>query len=136
MPRSSAVVVSALCGVALFGAVGCGGSADGDQARAAVQRLYASVQRHDGAAACAQMSPDLRDQLVKDQSEPRCAKAVLKLSLHGGDHATVHVYATNAIVKLAGGDTVFLGDTRDGWRVDAVGCRPHGNGPYDCEEQA
>jgi hypothetical protein len=48
----------------------------------------------------------------------------------------VRVYADAAEVQLSGGDTVFLSDTREGWRVDAVGCRPRGDGPYDCEEQA
>jgi hypothetical protein len=43
------------------------------------------------------------------------------------------VYANEALVRLTGGDTVFLSDTHEGWRVDALGCRPHGNGPYDCE---
>jgi hypothetical protein len=121
---------------AALAAAGCGTSTDRDQARTAAQRLYAAVDRHDGAAACAQMSPPLRAQLVKDQSEPECAKAVLKLSLHGGRPAAVRVYANAAEVRLAGGDTVFLSDTREGWRVDAVGCRPQGGGPYDCEEQA
>jgi hypothetical protein len=133
--RSTVPLLLAVIAAAL-GAVGCGTSADRDQARTAAQRLYAAVERHDGTAACAQMSPPLRAQLVKNQSEPECAKAVLKLSLHGGPPAAVRVYADAAEVELSGGDTVFLSDTREGWRVDAVGCRPQGSGPFDCEEQA
>jgi hypothetical protein len=136
MPRRTPVPVLLLAGIAALGAAGCGTSADRDAARGAAQRLYAAVARHDGATACAQMSPDLRAQLVKDQSEPHCAKAVLKLTLHDGPPAAVQVYADNAEVQLGGGDTVFLGDTREGWRVEALGCRPQGKGPYDCEEQA
>lgn len=124
------------CAVAGCAAAGCGSSADRDQARAATEQLYAAVQRGDGATACAQMSPDLRAQLVKDQAEPRCAKAVLKLSLAGGKPVDVRVYADAAMVRLAGGDTAFLGDTAEGWRVQAVGCRPNGKGPFDCQEQA
>jgi hypothetical protein len=45
---------------------GCGTGTDRDQARATAQTLYAAAQRHDGATACAQMSPDLRAQLVDD----------------------------------------------------------------------
>jgi hypothetical protein len=60
----------------------------------------------------------------------------MKLSLHGGRPAAVRVYADAAEVALAGGDTVFLGDTTEGWRVEALGCRPNGKGPYQCEEQA
>jgi hypothetical protein len=73
-----------------------------------------------------------RAQLVSDQGE-RCAKAVLHLDLSGRTPDKVDVYATEARVRLAGGDTVFLNVTRQGWRVDALGCKPHGKGPYDCE---
>jgi hypothetical protein len=114
---------------------GCGTSADRDQSRAAVQALYAAVQRHDGAAACAQMSPSLRQQIVHD-SGSRCAKAVLDFDLHGGRPTAVEVYADAAEVRLVGGDTAFLGDTQQGWRVQAVGCRPQGKGPYECEAAA
>jgi hypothetical protein len=117
----------------MAGTTGCGTGADRDQARAAAQALYTAAQRHDGATACAQMSPSLRAQLVEDHGSP-CAKAVLKLNLHGQTPMTVRVYANAAEVEIAGGDTVFLGDTREGWRVEALGCRPQGPGPYECEE--
>jgi hypothetical protein len=120
--------------VVLFGA-GCGSAADRDQARAAAVLLYAAADRHDGTAACARMSPQLRAQLVSDE-QVRCARAVLRLHLSGRDAAAVQVYADGAQVRFAGGDTVFLGDTREGWRVEALGCRPQGPGPYQCEEQA
>jgi hypothetical protein len=125
-----------LLAAAAAAAGGCGTGASGDQARAAAERLYTAVHRGDGATACAQLSPDLRAQLVKDQSTSPCAKAVLKLTLQGDRAAVVRVYATAAQVRLAGGDTVFLGEGRQGWRVEAVGCRPHDGGPYECEEQA
>ena len=128
--------VAVLAGLAGIAAAGCGTAADRTQARAATERFYAAVQHHDGRTACAQLSPPTRAQLVKDQSEPDCAKAVLKLSLHGSRAGTVQVYATSARVALARGDTVFLGYGQQGWRIDAVGCRPQGNGLFDCEEQA
>ncbi|HEY4096910.1 MAG TPA: hypothetical protein VGM33_15420 [Baekduia sp.] len=131
---SRAPVILASCLVALT-AAGCGASNDRDQARAAVEKVYASADRHDGAAACAQLSPALRAQLVDDEGAP-CPRAVLRLHLRGQRPATVRVYADAAEVRLAGGDTVFLGDTREGWRVEALGCRPHGPGPYACEAQA
>jgi hypothetical protein len=117
-------------------ASGCGTGADRDQARAAAERFYAAVRQHDGRTACEQLSSSLRAQLVKDQPGDDCATAVLHLSLHGSRAAAVRVYATAGEVVLAGGDTVFLGDTRQGWRLDAVGCKPQGSGPFDCEEQA
>jgi hypothetical protein len=132
MPRAPVIFASCLLGLAV---AGCGTSADRDEARAAAEKVYASADRHDGAAACAQLSPGLRAQLVDDQRAP-CAKAVLQLHLQGRTPTTVRVYADAAEVQLAGGDTVFLGDTREGWRVEALGCRTHGPGPYACEEQA
>jgi hypothetical protein len=132
MFRRRALMLSLLVAAS---AAACGTSTDRDQARSAAQTLYAAVQRHDGALACAQMSPSLRAQLVKDEGSP-CAKAVLKLQLHDGTPETVRVYADSAEVRLRHGDTVFLGDTREGWRVEALGCQPQGPGPYDCEAQA
>jgi hypothetical protein len=114
---------------------GCGTGSDRDQARLAAQRLYAAVQDRDGTTACAQMSPDLRDTLVEDEGGGSCARAVLRLRLHQGAPSAVHVFADEAQVRLTGGDTVFLSDSAEGWRADAVGCRPKGPGPYECEEE-
>jgi hypothetical protein len=115
---------------------GCGTSADRAQVRAAAERFSAALERRDGAAACAQLTVDLRAQIAKDESEPTCAKAVPKLSLHGGRPLELRVYATSGLARLAGGDTLFLGDTRNGWRIEAVGCRPRRHAPFDCQEQA
>lgn len=114
---------------------GCGTATDSDQARKATETFYRAVQQRDGTTACAQLSPDTRKSLVQDEGS-RCAEAVGKLSLRGSRAAAVRVYATSAQVVLAGGDTVFLGYTRQGWRIDAVGCRPQHGGPYECEAQA
>jgi hypothetical protein len=133
MSRAPVILVSCLLGG--LAVAGCGTSTDRDRAQAAAEKLYAAADRHDGAGACAQMSPSLRAQLVGDEGPP-CAKAVLRLHLQGRAPAAVRVYADAAEVQLAGGDTVFLGDTDEGWRVEALGCRPHGPGPYQCEAQA
>jgi hypothetical protein len=127
---------AALACASVLTVAGCGTAADSDQARAATERFYAAVRQGDGRAACAELSPATRSQLVKDEKQPDCAKAVLKLSLHGTRVGSVEVYATSAVAKLVGGDTVFLGDTKNGWRLEAVGCKPAGSGPLDCEEQA
>jgi len=131
--RMARPLLLALCLLALGGVTaGCGTDADRDDARRATKALYAAAARHDGAGACAQMSAGLRAELVSDEGE-RCAKGVLSLDLHGRTPDRVEVYANEALVRLAGGDMVFLSATREGWRVDALGCRPHGKGPYDCE---
>lgn len=124
-----------LCVAMALAASGCGTSGDRDDARAAAQRLYAATQGGDGVTACAQMSPALRRALVEQEDDARCAKAIDALDLDDGDGApaVVEVYANTARVRFGdGGDTVFLALTSEGWRADAIGCRPEGAGPYDC----
>jgi hypothetical protein len=133
LARGAACLAVAL---AALPAAGCGTGPDRAQARAAAERFYAAVASRDGRTACAQLSPDTRAKLVQDAAATRCDRAVLGLSLHGGRVAAVRVYATSAQVELAGGDTVFLGDSRQGWRIQAVGCRPKDGGPYECEAEA
>lgn len=120
----------------VIAATGCGTGGDGAQVRRAASRFLAAYARHDGAVACAQLSPSLRQQLVKDQSEPRCARAVLGLGLHRGAVGRARVYATSAVVETSSGDTLFFGSGQTGWRIEALGCRRQGPGPLQCEEQS
>jgi hypothetical protein len=116
---------------------GCGTGDDKREVRAATERFYAAVRAHEGRTACALLDDDTSSQLVKDEQASDCAEAVVGLSLHGTRADSVSVYATAAQVHLDGGDTVFLGFTRNGWRIDAVGCRPvPGGGPLECEESS
>jgi hypothetical protein len=52
----------------------------------------------------------------------------------------VEVYVTNAKADLESGESAYLLQTQDGWRISAVGCTPEGgkpaDRPYDCELQA
>jgi hypothetical protein len=74
--------------------------------------------------------------IEQEQSVERCADAVAKINTRGSTIAAVVVYARSARADLAGGESVFLSAMRDGWRIDALGCRPRASSPYDCEEQA
>jgi hypothetical protein len=128
--RSAAVVVLvvALCG--------CGRSGDRDAVRDAAVQFYAAVDAHDGARACALLSADTRKALENQESES-CERAVEQLDLTGGPAGAVSVYSTEAAVELRGGDTVFLQDTAQGWRIAAAGCRPTAHEePADCEVEA
>jgi len=115
---------------------GCGATDTGGAADAA-ERLYAAYSRDDGAAACATLSDDAREQLVEDEQKP-CAEAVLELKLSGSRATGEEAYVTEAKVDLDGGDRVFLEETGDGWRVTAAGCRPvpGPEAPYDCEVES
>lgn len=61
-----------------------------------------------------------------------CADAIEDAPLEGGEVRSVQIWGGDAQVKLAG-DTLFLTETRAGWRVTAAGCQPQGEAPYDCE---
>jgi hypothetical protein len=45
---------------------------------------------------------------------------------------SVQIWGGDAQVRLAA-DTLFLTETRAGWRITAASCRPHGEAPYVCE---
>jgi hypothetical protein len=123
-----AVLVLALCG--------CGRSGDRETVRGIALQFYAAVDRHEGARACALLSAETRKAL-EDQESESCEKAVAHLDLTGGPVGKVSVYSTEAAVELRGGDTVFLQDTRHGWRIAAAGCHPSGHEePADCDLEA
>jgi hypothetical protein len=122
---SLAVVALALCA--------CGRSGDRQTVRAVAVGFYAAAARHDGVRACALLSAQTRQKLEEQESEP-CAKAIDKVTLNGGPVSKVGVYSSEAAVELRGGDTVFIADTKDGWRVTAAGCRPTAHAqPADCD---
>jgi hypothetical protein len=123
-----AVLVLAVCG--------CGRSGDRQTVRGVALQFYAAVDRHEGARACALLGAETRKALEDRESEP-CDEAVEHLDLTSGPVGKVSVYSTEAAVELRGGDTVFLQDTKQGWRIAAAGCRPSGHEePADCDLEA
>jgi len=127
---------SVLIAVALPLLAGCGRSADRAAARHVAESFYSEVADHDGSSACARLSTDARMALEQQESAP-CPRAVLHLDLSGRRAHIVRVYTTNAAVELLRGDTVFLQDTPQGWRIAAAGCRPQRRGePAECEVAA
>ncbi|HEX7299152.1 MAG TPA: hypothetical protein VF257_09095 [Solirubrobacteraceae bacterium] len=126
--RSAALALALALAVA-----GCGRDGDRQAVRAVAGGFYAAVAQHHGERACALLSADTRMALEQQESEP-CARAVEKLSLKAERPATAEVYSSEALVRLVGGDTVFLGDTAHGWRISAAGCQMKGDRePADCE---
>jgi hypothetical protein len=116
---------------------GCGAT-DSDGAVDAAERLYTAYADKDGAGACAALSDDTREQLVKDEQKP-CAEAVLELDLSGVRATGQQAYGTEAKIETDGGDSVFLEETGEhGWLVTAAGCRPvpDQEAPYECEVES
>ncbi len=136
MGATSSRSLLALAGVALA-LTGCGAT-DSDGAADAAERLYTAYADRDGAAACATLSDDTRQQLVEDEGKP-CEEAVLALDLSGTRVIGKQAYMTEAKVETDGGDSVFLEETgAHGWLVTAAGCRPvpDQEAPYDCEVES
>ncbi|HKF79531.1 MAG TPA: hypothetical protein VKB17_01745 [Thermoleophilaceae bacterium] len=122
-----AVLVLALCG--------CGTTGKERDAQGSVQRFIAALSRHDGAAACDELSPDAVS-AVEQGEKKACGKAILSLGLPAAPVADVQVYIDSAQAKLRGGAAVFLEETPKGWKVSAAGCKPQPGMPYQCELEA
>jgi|tagenome__1003787_1003787.scaffolds.fasta_scaffold20019902_2 hypothetical protein len=128
----------ALLAIAAVATGGCGQAAARDTIRATSTRFLAAYSAQDGAAACAALSQDTRKELVSQEQRP-CPEAIGQIQLKPGAVRHVDVQLTNAKVDLASGESMFLSDESDGWRISAVGCKPQGdptNTPMDCELQA
>jgi hypothetical protein len=118
---------------------GCGRGSDRADARAVTARFLAALERGDGAAACAQLSPATRVTLEDSEQKP-CREAVGSLGLQASPVTRLQLYVTNAKADLANGDSVFLSQGAQGWRLSAAGCRPArgkpADAPYDCALEA
>lgn len=130
------VVVPVSLLLAATGLGGCGGKDDGAASRAA-ERFYAAVAQRDGDTACAQLEQSTLEALEHEEKSA-CPKAVLSLELSGSEADSATVWITSAQVRLRRGDTVFLDETPDGWRVAAAGCKPQPGEeePYQCEVES
>ena len=117
-------------------AAGCGQDANRATAGAVTARFLTAVGSGDGTVACEQLSPQTRAAL-EQQDQRECRAAVTQLRLEPGSVARVRVYVGNAMVELSSGEAEFLEQGSEGWRLSAVGCKPHDDAPdkhpYDCE---
>ena len=103
--------------------------------RATTQQFLAAYAADRDEAACRPLSSDTVKELESEEGAP-CPKAIGKVELGGGDIARVEVSVTNAKVDLATGESVFLSEQADGWKITALGCRSAGkpaDEPFDCE---
>ncbi|WP_240981740.1 MULTISPECIES: hypothetical protein [unclassified Streptomyces] len=113
-------------GVLLIAGVlsGCGASAAReDGASAAGRGFAAALAAGDHRAACALLAPETRDAVEEDAKGP-CGPALRELGLPpSGAARGVDVYGRDALLRMTG-DTLFLSQFDDGWKVTAAGCVP------------
>jgi hypothetical protein len=122
--RCAALVLGAGCLAGLLS--GCSSASRPD-----VQKVAAMFENPgaDPRARCDLLAPTTREAI--EQSGP-CTDAIGRLPFGGGDVGSVQIWGGDAQAKV-GGDTVFLTQTQQGWRVTAALCQPRGEAPYDCE---
>jgi hypothetical protein len=115
---------------------GCGTSAAETQVRASVGRFEKALQSQDGAAACKELSSQTRSSLESEEKKP-CDQAIGQTDLKPASGVEdVSVWITSGLVKL-GGDTLFMDETAEGWKISAAGCKSQGSDkPYDCQVQS
>jgi hypothetical protein len=126
--RTRVLVVVGILGAAAT--AGCSAAAEPTVA-AVAGRFGADLARHDGAAACAMLTDDARRDTESFGRD--CASQLATLPDPGAVQQ-IEVWGDTAQARLAG-DTLFLLQFPDGWRVSAAGCTPQGDAPYDCEVQ-
>lgn len=132
MRRWTRVVALVAILAAAGASTGCGSVSQRESAAAAAaERFLDAVADQDGAAACAVLAPKTVTAL-EDSTGSACAQAILDEDLpQEGGVQTADVYGQWARA-VTPADTLFLAMFRNGWRVVAAGCRPAGEGPYDC----
>ncbi len=114
--------------VALVG--GCGAPAGEDEVRRAAADWLAAARAGDAGRLCALLTPAAAQSVAT--GDETCVQAVGDLDLPGGTVAGVELWSDEAQVR-AGTDTLFLVRLRAGWRVNAAGCTPRDDRPYDCD---
>ena len=85
----------------------------------------------DPATRCELLAPATLAAFEEEESAS-CTEAIEQVPLEGGAVESVEIWGGDAQVRLSG-DTLFLTETRTGWRVTAAACSSRGEAPYQCE---
>lgn len=126
--RTGALV--ALAAALLLGSAGCGSSHDA-AVRSVAEDFHAALAEGDGEAACTLLAPATRSELEDSAGKP-CPQAIVEEQLpRPSGTGEVEVFDVNGQVRFDG-DTVFLSEFSNRWRVVAAGCTRHPAQPYDC----
>ena len=123
--------IPVIAAVLIAAATGCSSTAPAASSRAAEQ-FYAAIEADDGAAACALLAPQTREEIA-DSGQTSCSAAILDEDIPDAGAVTeLRQYGTHAQIELSG-DTAFLAEFDDGWKVVAAACTARGELPYDCK---
>jgi hypothetical protein len=109
---------------------GCGGTGSARISEVA-SGFYRAVAADDGVVACDLLAPQTLRELEESAQAP-CRTAILEEDIpDAGEGVKLERYATRPRPGFRG-DTAFLAEFEEGWRIVAVSCRPRADQPYDC----
>ncbi|MFL5782108.1 MAG: hypothetical protein ACJ760_12415 [Thermoleophilaceae bacterium] len=131
-PLFATYLLLIVAGIVIATVIGLVRTEDDPAAASTAARFSAAIRKHDGAAACRQLSAATIKSL-EQQEGARCEKAVLDVGLKGGSVSKSDVAERSAKVDVGEDGSVFLDNTRRGWLITAFGCKPVKARPYDCE---
>ncbi|MFH7599247.1 hypothetical protein WDV06_29735 [Streptomyces racemochromogenes] len=134
VPGARRALAVALAVTGLLAVVGCGAPGPReDDAVSAARAFEDALAAARYGQACALLAPQTRQQVADGQE---CAGALAKERLPAapgaGPEPPAEVYGRQAWVRL-GGDTLFLSQFDEGWKIIAAGCTPRTDLPYDCK---
>ncbi|TCC44866.1 hypothetical protein E0H73_45100 [Kribbella pittospori] len=96
------------------------------------ERFYRAIEAGDGSAACNLLAPQTVQEVEQSERAP-CRSVILGEDIPtAGEVTELQQYGTQAQVQLRG-DTAFLAEFDDGWRIIAAACTARGDRPYDCK---
>jgi hypothetical protein len=125
--RKATVVVSTV----LLTTTACS-SGPSEASSTVAERFYQAIEADDGATACSLLAPQTLNE-VEESGQAPCDSAILDEDIPtAGELTDLHQYGTQAQVRLRG-DTAFLAEFDDGWKVVAAACTARGEQPYDCK---
>jgi hypothetical protein len=120
-----------LASVVVLASAGCGSDVS-TAASSVAERFYAAVAAGNGAAACALLAPPTIAEVEQSGQAP-CRQAIMDEDIpSAGQVVDQQRFGDQAQVRLRG-DTAFLAQFADGWKVVAAACTWRGELPYDCK---
>ncbi|MFC6160158.1 hypothetical protein [Kribbella jiaozuonensis] len=124
-------VVGVVMGAIVLTVSSCGSKLP-EASSSAADRFYHAIEVHDAAAACGLLAPQTRHE-VEQSAQTSCSAAILDEDIPAaGTVVELRKYGTQAYARM-NGDTAFLAEFGDGWKIVAAACIRHDQMPYDCK---
>ncbi len=99
---------------------------------AVAQKFHTALLEANGAEMCDMVTVSTSEH-VEISTGRDCKDGIIEAHIPTADGiVAADIYGRAAQVRMHG-DTVFLTETRQGWKVVAAGCHSQGDEPYECK---